>query len=342
MGVTALDAGVRAPTRACRRRNVQPRWRPTAGVDRSRSLALFLAVAAVWGAAFVAIKAGLAHFPPVLFAAVRYDVAAVLMLAWAAHATDQPVPRGRREWLEAAVAGGALMIAGYHVFLFVGQQFTTSAAAAVVVGLSPVLTTAFARVLLPGEALTPLGVVGLLVGLSGVVVLADPDPGNLLGAGSRGPLLVFGAAAAFALGSVLARRADTAMPIETMEAWAMATGAVMLHAVSLALGEPLAVAWTPVAVGALAYLSVAASALGFLAYFALLEEVGPVELNLLSYVTPVFAALFGVALLDEALGLRTVAGFCVVVAGFALVKRRALRSELRRARRRTAGERPGD
>jgi probable blue pigment (indigoidine) exporter len=299
-------------------------------VSRYRTLGLFLAVSAVWGVAFVAIKAGLPHFPPVLFAAVRYDVAAVLMLAWAAYATDRPVPRGRREWLEAAGAGGALMIAGYHAFLFVGEQYTTSAAAAVVVGLSPVLTTAFARALLPDERLSVLGVVGLLVGLSGVVVLADPDPANLLAAQTRGPLLVFGAAAAFALGSVLARRSETALPVETMEAWAMATGAAMLHAVSLAVGEPLAFDPTPVALAALAYLSVGASAAGFLAYFVLLERIGPVELNLLSYVTPLFAAAAGVLLLEEVVTVRTAVGFVVVVAGFALVKRRALRAELRR------------
>ncbi len=54
---------------------------------RYRNLALFLLLAAVWGSAFVAIKAGLAYFPPVLFAAIRYDIAAVLAhLALAASA----------------------------------------------------------------------------------------------------------------------------------------------------------------------------------------------------------------------------------------------------------------
>jgi drug/metabolite transporter (DMT)-like permease len=46
----------------------------------------------------MAIKAGLAYFPPVLFAAVRYDVASVLMLAWAWYATDRWRPRARGEW----------------------------------------------------------------------------------------------------------------------------------------------------------------------------------------------------------------------------------------------------
>ena len=62
-------------------------------MSRYRNVALFLALAAIWGSAFMAIKAGLAYFPPVLFAAIRYDVAGVLMLAYAVWAVEDPVPR---------------------------------------------------------------------------------------------------------------------------------------------------------------------------------------------------------------------------------------------------------
>src|SRR5690606_33160656 len=109
--------------------------RPTARttVSRYRNLAFFLALAAVWGTAFVAIDAGLEHFPPVLFAALRYDVAGVVVLAYAAAVVDEPLPRGREQWL-LVVVGATLMIAAYHAFLFVGQQDTTAAAAAILVG----------------------------------------------------------------------------------------------------------------------------------------------------------------------------------------------------------------
>ncbi|MFB6361417.1 MAG: EamA family transporter, partial [Halobacteriales archaeon] len=59
-------------------------------MSRYRNLALFLLLALVWGSAFTAIKAGLEFFPPVLFAAIRYDLAGVLMLAYAWNATEHP------------------------------------------------------------------------------------------------------------------------------------------------------------------------------------------------------------------------------------------------------------
>jgi drug/metabolite transporter (DMT)-like permease len=301
-------------------------------VTRYRNLLLFLALAAVWGSAFMAIKAGLQFFPPVLFAAIRYDIAGVLMLGYAAWVLDDPVPRGRGQWA-LVVVGSVLMIAGYHAFLFVGEadDAVTSASAAVIVSLSPVLTTGFARLFLPEERLELLGVVGMGLGLVGAVVLANPDPSNLLAGGAGAKLLVFLAAASFALGSVLTRSIDASLPIESMQAWSMLGGAVVMHGVSVALGESFsAVVVTTDAILSLAYLSLAASAAGFLVYFDLLERLGPVEINLVSYVAPVFAALSGILLLDEQLSLATVEGFVLIAVGFALLKRDALRTELAR------------
>ncbi|WP_122088902.1 DMT family transporter [Halalkalicoccus subterraneus] len=298
-------------------------------MSRYRTPALFLLLAIAWGTAFVAIRAGLDYFPPVLFAALRYDVASVFMLAYAVSVTDRPVPRTRGEWT-LVVIGGVLLIAAYHVFLFVGQQSVTSAMAAVIVSLSPVLTTAFARVWLPSERLAPAGLVGMALGLVGVVILSRPDPGNVLSADVVATGLILAGSAAFALGSVLLGRSDAELPIETLEGWSMALGALVMHALSIAMpAESLAgVDWTPEAILALGYLAIVSSALGFLLYFELLDELGPIEINLVSYVVPIVTAVAGWLLLAEALDPATVAGFAVIFTGFCLIKRRQLAAEL--------------
>jgi drug/metabolite transporter (DMT)-like permease len=51
--------------------------------------------------------------------------------------------------------------------------------------------------------------------------------------------------------------------------------------------------WSPRALWALGYLSLGASAAGFLVYFTLLERLGPIEISLVSYVAPLFAAISG-------------------------------------------------
>ncbi|MFT4884353.1 MAG: putative blue pigment (indigoidine) exporter [Natronomonas sp.] len=304
---------------------------------RYRNLLLFCALAAVWGSAFMAIKAGLgsasapAYFydAPVLFAAVRYDVAGVIMFGYAAWVTDRWRPRSRPEWLVVGI-GAVFLIAGYHALLFIGELGTTSAAAAVIVSLSPVLTTAFARAFLPEERLTVVGLVGMALGLIGVVILSRPDPANLVG--SRFEALVFGAALCFALGSVLTRRFETDLPIETMEAWSMVGGALLMHGISLGLRESVSGLPPLRETVALVYLAIVASAAGFLIYFDLLDRLGPIEINLVSYVAPVFAALTGFLFLGEIIDVPTVVGFLVILVGFVLIKRRAIREELTRRR----------
>jgi drug/metabolite transporter (DMT)-like permease len=141
--------------------------------------------------------------------------------------------------------------------------------------------------------------------------------------------LVFLAAASFALGSVLTRRVDGELPIETMEAWSMLAGAVLMHGASLALAESVSdVQWTGGAIISLLYLVVVASALGFLIYFDLLNRLGPIEINLVSYAAPVVAAATGLLFLNETPTADTVVGFLLILVGFLLLKRNAVRAEL--------------
>jgi probable blue pigment (indigoidine) exporter len=151
-------------------------------------------------------------------------------------------------------------------------------------------------------------------------------------------LLVFAAALSFALGSVLTTYIDAGIEIETMEAWSMLGGAALMHLVSLVLGESsAAITWSPTALWSLAYLSLGASAVGFLLYFDLLERLGPVEINLVSYVAPLFAAVTGFLFLEEVVDAWTAAGFCCIFLGFVLIKRQALRREIPRLRTALSG-----
>ena len=232
-----------------------------------------------------------------------------------------------------AVAG-LTFVAIHHALLFAGQQYVTAGVAAVVISSIPVLVAGLSRAWLPSERLTLRGLVGLLFGLLGVVAVARTDPSNLLTTNVVGILLVFGSAWGWGVGAVLVERDRTDLPAPTMQAWMMILGAPLLHLAAPLVGEPLSsVRFTRDAVLALLYLAPVAGGLGYLLYFDLQDRLGPIEINLVSYATPAFAALTGSLVLDEAIAPATIGGFLLILIGFSLVKYEAVREEIARFRR---------
>ncbi|PSP86485.1 EamA family transporter [Halobacteriales archaeon QS_4_66_20] len=294
-----------------------------------RNGGLFLLLSILWGTAFMAIKAGLAYIPPVLFAGFRYDIAGVIMLGYAAYATDNWRPRSRADWATVAV-GAVLIIALYNAFLFIGQQGVTSGVAAILVALNPILATGFSRLFLPEERLRSIGVVGLLLGIIGVGIVVRPNPTNLLTSDFVASGFVLLAAVCIALGSVLVQRTDSTISTEGMVAWSNALGAVILHLISAGLPSESvsSVTISIEALSAILYLAVFASAIGYFIYFDLLDRLGAIEINLVSYAAPVFAAVSGWLVLDETLDLLSIVGFFGIFGGFILLKRDAIREEL--------------
>ncbi|MDG5776700.1 DMT family transporter [Haloarculaceae archaeon H-GB2-1] len=294
-------------------------------MGRYRAASLFVFLGLVWGSSFPAVEVGLEYFPALLFAAIRFDVAAVAMVAYAAATTDRWRPRGRDEWLPALI-GGVFIIAAFHALTYVGQLYVTGAVAAVVVSLGPVMAAAFAAVLLPDEPFTLSRAVGLVFGVAGVAVIARPDPSNLLSASVVGVALVFVATVAFNLGTVLTRPFRTDLPVQTMQAWGMVIGAPLLHLAAAVRGESVAaIQWTVPGVLSLVHLALVCGSLAYLIYFHLLDVLGPVEITLIGYLEPVFAAAIGWLVLGQAVDVPTAVGFLAIVVGFAIIKRTALR-----------------
>ncbi|WP_158057425.1 DMT family transporter [Halorussus halophilus] len=293
-------------------------------MSRYRDVFLFAFLAVAWGGGFIAIEAGLESLPPVFFASLRYDLGALLLVGYAAATRDRWLPRTRDDYLSVLIVG-AFFIAANNALLFLGQQHTTGGVAAVLYSMNPVLTAAIAPLLLADERLSRLGVVGFALGLVGVSLVVRPDPGNFL-ASAVGKLLVLGSASSVAVGSVLLRKTEPTADAVARTGWAMALGSLVMHGLSVARGETATLDISMDALIPLAYLVIFATAAAYVVYFGLLDRHGPVEINLVSYVVPMVAAITGWALRDETLTAATIAGFVVILAGFALIKREALAS----------------
>lgn len=310
--------------------------------SRYRDASLFVLLAALFGGGFVAIKTGLRELPPVLFASLRFDIGAGALLAYIVVTRPRAswLPGTRRDLLGIAVAG-LFLVALNNSLLFLGQDTTTPGMASIMYGLNPVLAPIFAWWLL-GDRLAWPGALGIGIALSGVIIIVHPSPSVLTDATARGQMLVLGAAAAVALGSVLLRRIDPQIESIALTAWGMVAGAGVLHAISLGAGESQAsvVGIAPVTIASLVVIGIPSTAVAYAIHFGLLDRVGPVRANLVAYVVPLFAALAGWLLLGAKVSAWTGVGFLVVVAGFTVVERSTLRREARRLRHRIRDSEP--
>uniref|UniRef100_UPI00037CB25A DMT family transporter n=1 Tax=Halarchaeum acidiphilum TaxID=489138 RepID=UPI00037CB25A len=262
------------------------------------------------------------------FAAVRFDLAALALFAVVVATGRTLRPRGWGDWSPILV-GGLCNIGLHHALLFAGQRTVPPAVAATLLGLVPVLTPAVTRFTRPDERLSPAGVVGVLVGFGGVALIANPDPSNLTA--SVGVGLVLASAVVWTAGAVFTDESDAELGGLALQAWTLLVGALALDAGTLVVpGQSFAAAsFPPVTTAWVLYLALVPGALGFLLYFRLLDRLGPIEMGLIEYVIPPFAALFGWVVFGETIGAATVAGFAAIVVGFCLVKADVLRRRLR-------------
>ncbi|MGN9843807.1 EamA family transporter [Nonomuraea sp. H19] len=168
---------------------------------RPRHLALAIGLAAVWGVNFVVMQVGLRHFPPLLYAGIRFAMAAFPALLLVGR------PGVPWRW----VAGVAATIGvGQFGLLLVGMRAGMPAGlTSLVLQIQALFTVLFAVTLL-GERLTARRVLGLAVAFGGLALVA-------LDFGVSGPLGAFAlcvaAAAAWGLGNVVQRRAPFTAPL---------------------------------------------------------------------------------------------------------------------------------
>jgi drug/metabolite transporter (DMT)-like permease len=169
-----------------------------------------------------------------------------------------------------------------------------------------------------GERPTRRELLGLLLGFAGVAILQG---GGNLAAGGVAGLAIVGAPIAWALGSVISRR--TAMPKGSMGAAAqMLVGGAAMAVIALIKGETLPAAVDARAVGAIAYLALAGSLLGFTAYGYLLRSTRPAVASSYAYVNPVVALFLGAIVVGEPLDAGRLVACAVIIAGVLVVMRR--------------------
>jgi len=273
----------------------------------------------VWGSTYLAIRVAVGTIPPFTQGSIRFLIAGtILSVATSRDRAGEPRP-GRREWRDAAIVGGFLLLGG-NGLVGLGETTVASGIAALLIATLPLWVAILGRLFF-SLRISRSTLVGIGLGFAGVGALVWPAGGSAP-VDLVGVAILLGSPILWAIGSLYSARAHLpARPLVGV-GMQMLCGGAMLGVVAIVTGEvsrfrPAAV--TPESVAALAYLVAVGSLIGFTAYSWLLR-VAPLPLvATYAYVNPIVAVALGALVLGESVTPRTVLAGVIIIVAVAII-----------------------
>lgn len=281
----------------------------------ARHFVLALLVVAVWGTNFVVIKLGLAHLPPLLFAALRFTFALLPAVFF--------LPRPAVPWRKLAAYGLLIGVGQFGVLYLAMRGHITPGLASLVVQTQVFFTIGLAM-RGSGEVVRPFQWVALLLAAAGIVVIASHTSGSHTGGDTTvaGVLMVLFAALSWAGGNIVSRAAGRvnmlayvvwtsafAVPPLFVLSWCFEGSA----AIEAGLRQADAVTWASVL-----WQSVGNTLFGYAAWGWLLARHPAATITPMALLVPVFGMAASAWWLGESLPAWKLVAAGLVMAGLAL------------------------
>ena len=298
------------------------------------ALQVMLGLCLIWGVQQVVIKIAAPDIAPVMQAAARSGIAALLvagLICWKGGWDQVPAT-----WRAGLLAGSLFGLEFF--FIAQGLALTSAAHMSVFLYTAPIFTALGVNWLLPSERLRPLqwlgiflAFVGIAFSFAGGVSFADMDRNMLLG-DACGILagMDWGATTVVVRGSRLAEA-----PVTLTLFYQLMVGFIGLLLIAALSGQISHVNLTAVAVASVLFQGLVVSFFSYLVWFWLLKRYMASNLAVFSFMTPMFGVTFGVLVLKEPLSANFIAGAVLVLLGITFVSaeqwiRRKVRALLER------------
>lgn len=276
----------------------------------TRAWLLFAAMALLWGVPYLFIKQAVDSYSPPAIVAGRTLIGALILLPFALRSKALRPAWSKIGWV---LAFGAIEMAGPFLLLGHAEQTLPSGLTGLLVATVPLFAALIALGGGDRSTLRPSRAIGLVIGFAGVfVIVAGPglaieNGGGLIAVGEVLLVAVLYAIAPF----IVARKLEGVPALGTITLSLFAVGIFYLPIGLVTQHEVPTVTST----AALLALAVLCTAVAFIAFFALIERVGPVRAPLFTYVNPVVAIVLGAIVLSEPLTIGLLIGVPLVILG---------------------------
>jgi len=275
-------------------------------VTRRRADLLLIAAAAVWGVSFVVVKAALTAASPLLFLAVRFTLATIVLA---------PLVNLRAGFSRAEVRAGALLtllLASGFATQAYGLQYTTPARSAFIVAMSSVLAPFIALVVLKHRTGWTV-LLALIIAGAGIYFLTSPDAGGL----NRGDLWTLVTSVVFGGHIVAVSEFSKRFDAQRM-VWLQLPGTAVATLIGALLLEHLRFDWSPSLGASLLFLGVMSTAVALVWQMRAQREMSSARASLIFCFEPVFAALTSWLFWGERFSASQGMGAALILAGMVL------------------------
>jgi drug/metabolite transporter (DMT)-like permease len=284
------------------------------------AISLLLVCCLFWGFQQILIKTT-SEVPPLWQASLRFAGASVMLWVWCAARRIKLFSADGT--LGAGLLAG-LLFAGEFSCIYLGLRSTTASRLTVFLYTSPFVVAVLLPRFVPTERLRPVQWVGLVIAFIAVAVaFSEGFSSGTTASQLHGDALALAAGALWGLTTLVIRASKlmTVSPEKTLF-YQVAVTALVAPLLSLALGETWTLSYSSYSWGSLALQTAVGAFASYLTWMWLLRHYPATQMSSFTFLTPVFALVFGVMLLDEPLTVRLMLALCGVALGIVLVNRR--------------------
>jgi drug/metabolite transporter (DMT)-like permease len=285
------------------------------------AISLLLASCLFWGFQQILIKTTVGEVPPLWQATLRFAGATALLGLWCAVRGVKLFERDGT--LPAGLLAGVLF-AGEFACIYLGLRDTTASRLTVFLYTSPFVVALLLPRLVPAEKLRPVQWLGLFIAFAAVAIaFSEGFTGAVTPRQLRGDALALAAGTLWGLTTLVIRssRMATASAEKTLF-YQVAVTTLVAPLLSLVLGERWSFGYSAYAWTSIALQTAVGAFASYLAWMWLLRHYPATQMSSFTFLTPVFALVFGVVLLNEPLTLQLVLALAGVAAGIVLVNRK--------------------
>lgn len=278
-----------------------------------------LSVYILWGSTYLFIHIMTEEMPPLYMAGWRLLVAGLILYPFAR--LSGHLPPTRKEWMSAGIVG-ILLLTIANGGMTIALQYIPTGIAALLAGLVPLFIITLNWISFGKVKPSRMVMLGLLLGIAGILLLVRP--GSFQETSSQswiGITIILGTNLSWATGTLLSRRLT--LPRQLISSAAqMLVGGGMLVLAGL-IFEPVSLTSVlyapPRALGAMLYLVVFGSILGFTSYAWLARNAPPHIISTHAFVNPVVAVLLGFFFAGERFNLQAIWAALIIIAGVVLI-----------------------